>query len=99
MSPNYMPSPEGLCPSPPRPEGWCACHEPLAVKTQGTEKAPFSRDRGKWPLVSLLPGTEFTASAQRSHLTRNLNSDSNQSLQASFHGETELHKEPFFLHN
>lgn len=71
----------------------------LSCENTGDRKGTIFEGRGKWPLVSLLPGTEFTASAQRSHLTRNLNSDSNQSLQASFHGETELHKEPFFLHN
>lgn len=59
MSPNYMPSPEGLCLGPPWPERWWACHKSLAVKAQGTEKhRPPGSDRNGPECLFCRDGTQ-----------------------------------------
>lgn len=67
--------PEGLCPSPPWPERWSACHKALAVENTGDREAPFACYRQKQPRVFLL-GTGLMPSVQCLHLTRNLKSGS-----------------------
>lgn len=90
-----MPSPEGLCPSPPWPEKWSACHRPLAVKTQGTERhhlrctgrkgheSLFCWGQDSCPLLNMRGQVEIGIQI----LVR--------PCRASEHGESELYKEPF----
>lgn len=67
----------------------------LSCENTGDREGTIFEGQGEVATSVSSTGTEFTASAQRLHLTRNMNSDSNHSLQASFYGETELRKEPF----
>lgn len=82
MSPNYVPSPKGLCPGLPWPERWRACHKSSDLKAQGKEThCPRGSDRhGE---ASLFWGGESCPPIQHLCLTGNLNSCSIHSLPAS----------------
>lgn len=102
MSPNYVPSPEGLCPGLPWPEGWGACHKSLALKAQGKETHhPQGSDRNGEEEERLLWGEDSCPPIQHSRLTGNINSYSIHSLPASIHEHklNYIRKGVFFLCN